>query len=437
MQGGTGLNGAHSVATDSSTSGPAEARRCAVDVVRTLQNAGFAALFAGGCVRDEIMGLFPTDYDIATDATPEEIGTLFRSTAHVGAHFGVVIVHAGKGTGVEVATFRKDGVYSDNRRPDSVEFADDVADASRRDFTVNAIFLDPLAAKDSPSIHGHIVDHVGGLADIERKLIRAVGRAEDRLAEDHLRALRAVRFAARLGYAIHDETQRAIKEHAGDLAGVSAERIGQELRRMLREPSRAAAASMLAKLGLEAAIFGRQATAPRTCLDGLAGDAGFEHAMAAWIIDRDGLAPDLSTYRRALCLSNDEQGTIGQIIQITRELHSGWLDEPMAAQKRLAAKDSFGDALACVAAADPSLASRIGGRHKELSDTPSGIGPKPLIDGEVLIQMGFPAGPAFGKVLRAVYDAQLEDQISDPEGAKALARKLLESSEQTGSGGVE
>jgi len=436
MQGGTGLNGAHSVATDSPLPDPAEARLCAVDVVRTLQNAGFAALFAGGCVRDEILGLHPTDYDIATDATPEQIGKLFRSTAHVGAHFGVVIVHAGKGTGVEVATFRKDGKYSDNRRPDSVEFADDVADASRRDFTVNAIFLDPLAAKDSPNIQGRVVDHVGGLADIKNKLIRAVGKAEDRLAEDHLRALRAVRFAARLGYAIHDETQRAIKEHAGDLAGVSAERVGQELRRMLGVPTRAAAVSMLAGLGLEDAIFGSKGKAPRTCLDGLAGDAGFEHAMAAWIIDRDGFDPDLRCYRRALCLSNDEHSQIGQIIQIAAALHSGWLDAPVAAQKRLAARDSFKDAMACVAAADPSLASRIGGRLKELSGTPSGIGPAPLIDGDGLIRMGFAAGPAFGTVLRAVYDAQLEDRISDPEGAMALARKLLESWEPTGSGGV-
>ena len=436
MQGGKSLDGAHSVATDFSIPDPAQVRRCAVGVARTLQHAGHAALFAGGCVRDEILGLFPTDYDIATDATPEQIGRLFRSTAHVGAHFGVVIVRTGVGTSVEVATFRRDGTYSDNRRPDSVEFADDVADANRRDFTVNALFLDPLASEDSPGIHGHIVDHVGGLADIQQKLIRAVGRAEDRLAEDHLRALRAVRFAARLGYEIHGDTKEAIKEHAGDLAGVSAERVGQELRRMLGVPSRASAASMLAELGLEAAIFG-SGSEVKIRLGRLAGDVSFEHAMAAWIIDRDGFEPVLGVYRRALCLSNDEHSRIGQIIQAAGRLESDWLSAPVAAQKRLAAKDSFEEALACVEAADLGLAGLIRARFEELAKTPSGIRPEPMLDGNGLIQMGFLAGPAFGGVLAAVYDAQLEDRISDPEGAKAMAQKLLESSEPTGLGGVE
>ena len=409
---------------------PAQARQAAADIVRVLQDAGHKALFAGGCVRDEILGLNPTDYDVATDATPKKIGKLFQSTAHVGAHFGVVIVHTGQGQSVEVATFRKDGSYSDNRRPDSVEFADDVADANRRDFTVNALFLDPLASEDSPSIHGHVVDHVGGLADIDRRVIRAVGRAEDRLAEDHLRALRAVRFAARLGYSIDDDTKRAITEHAGDLAGVSAERIGQELRRMLSASTRGSAVDMLTGLKLEAAIFGKPDTKPRVRLATLDGDAvSFELAMAAWILDRDGYDPDLLTYRRALCLSNDEQSEIASIVGIAGRLVRGWLKDSVAEQKRLCGKSCFRQALICVKASDPDLAAKIDERYQALAETPSGIQPEPLLDGEALIGMGFEAGPAFGKVLHAVYDAQLDDRISDLEGAKALARKLLGSSE--------
>jgi tRNA nucleotidyltransferase/poly(A) polymerase len=417
---------------------PAQARRSAVEVVRVLQCAGHRALFAGGCVRDEILGVHPTDYDVATDATPEMIGKLFRSTAHVGAHFGVVIVHTGGGQSVEVATFRRDGSYSDNRRPDSVEFADDVADANRRDFTVNALFLDPLASEDSPSIHGHVVDHVGGLADIEAKQIRAVGKAEDRLAEDHLRALRAVRFAARLGYTIHEDTKKAITEYAGDLAGVSAERVGQELRRMLAAPSRSIAVDMLTELGLEAAIFGQADTKPRLRLTALDNDAtSFELALTAWILDRDGYGQDLKTYRRALCLSNDEQSEIAAIVSIASRLIDDWLTSPVAEQKRVCGKNNFSDAMVCVEASDPDIAAEIKERFRALAETPSGIQPKPLIDGEGLIEMGFAAGPAFGRVLKAVYDAQLEDQISDPEGARSLARKLLDSSEPSGPGGVE
>lgn len=412
------------------------ARADAVEVVRVLQASGYKALFAGGCVRDELLGLHPKDFDVATDARPKDIAKLFRSTAHVGAHFGVVIVRTGPSEGVEVATFRKDGSYSDKRRPDSVEFADDIADANRRDFTINALFLDPLAAEDSPSIHGHVVDHVGGMRDLEDRLIRAVGNPEDRLAEDHLRALRAVRFAARFDCKIDPCTAGAITEHAGDLAGVSAERIGQELRRMLSHSSRVRAVELLADLDLERAIFSAPGSGSLSRLSGLEAGADFPCAMAAWIIDRQGFAGETRLYRDALCLSNAEHDSIDATIRIARDLHADWLGRPVAFQKRLAAKAEFGPALACVSAVDLSLAGRISARVAELRASPEGLEPKPLLTGEELISMGFRPGPAFKGVLSEVYDAQLEGRISDLEGAKSAAQKLLGSPEPEGGSGV-
>ena len=422
--------------SDNPTTDALRARRDAVEVVRVLQASGYKALFAGGCVRDELLGLHPKDFDVATDARPKDIAKLFRSTAHVGAHFGVVIVRTGPSEGVEVATFRKDGSYSDKRRPDSVEFADDIADANRRDFTINALFLDPLAAEDSPSIHGHVVDHVGGMRDLEDKLIRAVGNPEDRLAEDHLRALRAVRFAARFDCQIDPVTASAITEHAGDLTGVSVERVGQELRRMLSHTSRARAVELLTVLDLERAIFGAPGSGSLLRLSGLDASADFPCAMAAWIIDRQGFDGETRLYREALCLSNTEHDSVNAIISIARDLHADWLDRSVAFQKRLAVKSEFGSALACVAAVDSPLADLVSTRVAELRASPSGLEPQPLLTGEVLISMGFRPGPAFKCVLSEVYDAQLEGRISDLEGAKSLAQKLLNTQEPGGGLGV-
>lgn len=412
--------GAHEHTTD-----PQAARHRAVEVVRTLQNAGHRALFAGGCVRDELLGLHPTDYDVATDARPEQIGALFRSTAHVGAHFGVVIVRTGAAEGVEVATFRRDGDYSDNRRPDSVEFAGEVEDAKRRDFTINALFLDPLASEDAEGIHGHVVDHVGGMDDLRAHVVRAVGNAEDRLREDHLRALRAVRFAARLGYQIDPETARAIREHAGQLRGVSVERIGQELRRMLAHPSRAEAARLIIDLQMEAPIFGQAIEHNLVRLTGLPAEAPFEWALSAWIVDREGTDADVRSYRKALCLSNDESALVASIIEITGVLEGAWDAIGVAGQKRLVSRDGFDGALAVIEAHDPGSAMQIRERVDGLSRTPGGLSPEPFLGGDALIEMGHQPGPRFAGVLREVYDAQLEGRISDLEGAKALAQKLL------------
>ena len=199
---------------------PDQLRDTAALVVRTLSGAGHTAYFAGGCVRDALLGTPPADYDIATDATPDQVRALFERTSHVGAHFGVVLVHINRAS-IEVATFRADGPYTDSRRPDTVEFSTPEQDAKRRDFTINALFLDPLVDTRTTIrgrvVRGEIIDLVGGRDDLERGVVRAVGTPSARLAEDHLRALRAVRFAARLGCEIESDTADAIRAHAAEL----------------------------------------------------------------------------------------------------------------------------------------------------------------------------------------------------------------------------
>ena len=163
-----------------------EMRTAAFQVVQKLQDEGYQAVFAGGCVRDQLLGLTPKDYDVATSATPHEVIQFFPNAVTVGAHFGVVLVKV-QGCAIEIATFRTDGSYADGRKPESVTFATIDEDASRRDFTINGLFYDPITDK--------LLDFVGGQKDLEVRTLRAIGNAQERFAEDHLRLLRAVRFA--------------------------------------------------------------------------------------------------------------------------------------------------------------------------------------------------------------------------------------------------
>src|SRR3954471_7154893 len=165
----------------------------ALAVVRRLREAGHVAYFAGGCVRDELLGLHPTDYDVATDAPPPRVRELFQNTQAVGAAFGVILVHHRRSV-IEVATFRADLEYRDGRRPEGVRFTTAEEDAKRRDFTINGLFLDPVENK--------IIDYVGGQEDLKAKRLRAIGDPNERFAEDHLRLLRAIRFAARFNLTI-------------------------------------------------------------------------------------------------------------------------------------------------------------------------------------------------------------------------------------------
>lgn len=210
-------------------------------IVQRLHDAGHAALYAGGCVRDRLMGVEPHDYDIATDARPEQVQALFRRTVAVGAHFGVIVVLDGSYE-FQVATFRNDGQYLDGRHPATVSFSTPEQDAERRDFTINGLFFDPLEAR--------LIDYVGGQRDLEARLLRAIGNPADRIREDRLRMLRAVRFATTLGFDIDGATWRAVCENARHIREVSAERIREELMKILLSPRRVRGFDLLDESGL-------------------------------------------------------------------------------------------------------------------------------------------------------------------------------------------
>jgi poly(A) polymerase len=212
-------------------------RVAACRVVSTLQGAGYTTYFAGGCVRDRLLGREPKDYDIATGAHPDQVLQLFPHAITTGKCFGVVRVRTEKGYELEIATFRTDVGYSDGRRPDAVRFATPQEDAQRRDFTINAMFEDPVTDQ--------IIDFVGGRQDVAAGVVRCVGDPSERFREDRLRMLRAVRFSAVLGFTLDETTAAAIREHAAAIHDVSAERIQVELTRMLLEADRAGDAVLL------------------------------------------------------------------------------------------------------------------------------------------------------------------------------------------------
>lgn len=410
------------------------ARLAAREVAGALARAGFRALFAGGCVRDHLMGREPADFDIATDATPEQIKTVFPKARGVGEAFGVMLVrHAGHT--FEVATFRKDGPYQDGRRPTSVTFSGEVEDAHRRDFTVNGIFEEPES--------GTPVDHVGGSADISARVIRAIGDPHARIAEDRLRMLRAVRFAARLGFAIDPLTAAAIRAHAGELRAVSPERVGEELRKMLAHPARATAARLAEELALDGAVFGAQGSAgaaPR--LTALAPTAEWATALAAWMLDRaevlrGGLprpapresAAAVADLRTRLTLSNHETDALHSLLAARDAVLGGrgGVDDahdfeslPLAARVRWMARPGFDAALAVVAAEAPDLAARV--RADADRELPDRRLPAPLLDGNALLAAGFRAGPRFKVLLDLALDAQIEGRVRTTAEALELAR---------------
>ena len=218
----------------------------AARIVRHLRDHGHTAYYAGGCVRDMLLGHEPKDYDIATSARPEQVQALFPRTIAVGAHFGVICV-LDHGHQFEVATFRSDGAYIDGRHPDAVTFSSPREDAERRDFTVNGMFFDPVARQ--------VIDFVHGRADLDQRLLRAIGDPAARFREDRLRMLRAVRFAAILGFDIHPATWSALHAHAAEIHDVSAERIREELIRIFLHPSRVRGLDLLDQAGLLAPIL--------------------------------------------------------------------------------------------------------------------------------------------------------------------------------------
>jgi len=220
--------------------------KAAIEIVRTLKEAGHEALFAGGCVRDQLRGVTPKDYDIATSARPEEILKLYPKGSTIGAHFGVILVKD-RGHHFEIATFREDGDYADGRRPDSVTFSTSEKDAERRDFTINGMFYDPVAEQ--------LIDYVNGVADLEAKRIRSIGDASERFREDYLRLLRAIRFATVLDFQIEPATWQSIKDNATSINKISPERIREELDKIWTSPHRVRGFDLLVDSDLMLAVL--------------------------------------------------------------------------------------------------------------------------------------------------------------------------------------
>jgi len=413
-------------------------REFAIEVVRRLQDAGFRALWAGGCVRDFLMGRVPQDYDVATDARPETVREAFgrRRTVAVGASFGVIVVVGSKESGnVEVATFRTEGPYVKGRRPGHVVFSTPEEDAQRRDFTINGMFYDPIAEK--------VYDYVGGEKDLAAGIVRAIGNPADRMSEDKLRLLRAVRFTATLEFELDPATADSIRVQARDIRVVSAERITQELRRMLVDPHRRRAMELTRQLGLLAEIVPELAPVLRSGPSDDAGsewtralrrlqllnEPGFELATAALLL----VAPDSWSLARKTCkrlrMSNEEVETVGWLLQHLADLKTS-RTKTLAELKRLlvhrSALDLIELARVDTLAEDGDL-SPVMHCEELLRQTPAArLDPPPLVSGADLIAMGLRPGKLFRWILDAVRDAQLNEEISTKDEALSLVKRLLD-----------
>lgn len=225
----------------------------AVSVVERLKSKGWIAWFAGGCVRDGVLGREPKDYDVATNAPPEEVEKAFSKTVAVGKAFGVIRV-IGEGCETEVASFRRDGLYVDGRRPESIEFSSPQEDSARRDFTINSLFYDPIQCV--------VYDFQNGLQDLQLKKIKAIGDAKARFEEDHLRILRGLRFAAELGFQIDPETREAMKNLAPKISMVSTERRRDEILKFFKAPQRRDCIPEFVELGFDEAAVGLRGLLP-------------------------------------------------------------------------------------------------------------------------------------------------------------------------------
>ncbi len=464
----------------------------ALDVLRTLRGAGYEAYLAGGCVRDLLLEREPADYDVATSATPDVVLRMFPRTFAVGAHFGVVLVatpcdvaedadEAGENEAgeeryvkTEVATFRSDGVYSDGRHPDAVRYTLSAAeDVQRRDFTINGLLLEPQRTLrgggalheipgDARELRRLVKDHVGGLADLDGRVIRAIGDPARRFEEDQLRLLRAVRFAARFGFAIEPETLAAMRALAPRIAAVSRERVRDELTKMLTEGCARRAFVLLRETGLLAEVLpevARMIGVEQPPQYHPEGDV-WTHTLLLLRQLKPGCPATLAwgallhdvgkpaTFRRApdrirfdghvevgvalageICrrfrFSNDETRQIEALVAN----HMRFADAPhmrASTLKRFLRLERFDEHLAlhrmdCMAAhGDLTCWDFVRGR---LAALPAEVvRPRPLVTGRELIAAGYKPGPRFKAMLRAAEDAQLEGAAATPEEALAVVR---------------
>jgi len=418
-------------------------------IVERLRAEGFEALYAGGCVRDTLLGLTPCDYDVATNARPEQVEGIFPRTVPVGAQFGVILVLEG-GSEVQVATFRGDGTYLDGRHPESVRFTDAQGDSLRRDFTINGLFYDPIGNK--------VLDFVRGREDLRAGVVRAIGNPTERFAEDKLRLLRAVRFATTLGFKIDPLTWKAVITWVADIHVVSAERIREELVKILLSPNRLRGFDLLNESGLLREIIpeleslkgcdqppefhpeGDVFVHTRLMLSFLAPDASLPLILSVLFHDigkpssrmvdetgrirfngHEGISAEMTLrLLQRLRFSND---VIDAVIPTVR-LHMSFKDVPnmrMATIKRMMARPTFNDELElhrvdCLASHGMlDNHSLLLAKREEFSHQP--LIPPPLISGHDLIALGWKPGSRFAEVLQAVQNRQLEGTLTTREEA--------------------
>jgi len=424
----------------------------AVSVAERLRAAGFAAYLTGGCVRDKLLHRAAKDFDVATSAPPDKLMNLFPGSGEVGAHFGVVLVRQGD-LQVEVATFRSDLTYRDGRHPEGVRFeSDPKQDALRRDFTINALMLDPVT--------NEIHDFTGGRADLAAKMIRAIGDPERRFREDHLRLLRAVRFAARLGFEIEPVTFAAIREFAPLIHSVSAERVRDEIARILTEGGARRGFELLDATGLLTEVLPEVAA-----LKGVAQPPEFHPEGDVWthtLMMLDGLCnPSITlalgvllhdvgkpaTFRVAERIRFDGHVEKGieiahallnrlrfphQVIETVEALignHMKFMEVARMREstlKRFMRQPDFEEhmelhRLDCLSS-HGGLDNYEFVRRKQEEVPPEELKPAPLVSGRELIAAGYQPGPMFGTVLAEIEDAQLEGRISTAEEAMEMAR---------------
>jgi poly(A) polymerase len=398
-------------------------KQAAIEIIRQLQQHGFQALLAGGCVRDMLLGRPAKDYDVATDALPADVIRLFRRTLKVGAKFGVVIVLT-QGQQVEVATFRSEAGYEDGRHPTEVRFTSAAEDASRRDFTINGMFYDPLKEQ--------VIDCVDGQADLARRIIRTIGDPQERFSEDYLRMLRAIRFSTQLGFAIESATYEAVRRHAANVVRISGERIAIELEGILISPNRAAGVAMLVETGLAEAIFpgyaGVQAERAVAVLGRLRQKVDFPLALAGFWA---GCPTDFALERCEILKLSRRQARHLEFLLAHR---GRLLDSEMslAQLKKLLAGPYFWDlyelerAIQKAAAAKEGLAAlgRLRRRIRDLGDID--FKPKPLLNGHDLMHLGAVPGPALGQLAEELYIAQLEGEVQTRDQAERWVIAWLE-----------
>lgn len=377
-------------------------------VVERLRERGYEALYAGGCVRDKLLGRPVSDYDVATSAKPEEVERVFRRTRAVGAQFGVILVRFGPFQ-IEVATFRTDGDYSDGRRPDSVSFSTAEEDAQRRDFTINGLFYDP--------IEDQIIDYVGGKDDLLKGVVRAIGEPEKRILEDHLRLLRAVRFAARLGFRIEAKTQEVMEREAKKIKDVSAERVFEELSKILKNKNRARGVRLLLDLGLieqlDMSLHVKLQHRRDTLLKMLELLPSMSTAPVLWACFF-GDADYAGRLLRDLKSSNELRQRTVEILEVL-DSYQNYSSLSLSERKRLLRREQQAEHLEFFRIHTLASSGQVSKLTEICHDLeaygPSGDGSlyaSRIITGDDLKGLGLQAGPVFSKILKASEDKQLE-----------------------------